>query len=328
MAYPGIKIRALQAFVAVYEEQSFSRAAARENTTQSGMSTQVKSLELILGTPLLVRERKCFALTPAGEVIYREGQAILKALMGTEKAVKEMRGTVAGLVRFGMIPSLTRSVLIPALSQFQSEFPDVELSLLEEYSFSLMRRVLDGELDFALVPSTELPTGLTGTFVGRDREMLVSSAQINTAVPHLTDIPLSALSGRRLIVPSRLNVRRKHFDTLLNTHGIHLAETLEMDGMLGTLEMVAATDWVAILPSVICYPDRSGAVRQLNTIKDPPISLDYVMVEKAEMAPPRAARLLAQCLIQHIGAILADWDDLGVQPQHQVDRDGHEAVLI
>ena len=48
MAYPKIKIRALQAFIAVYEEQSFSRAAERENTTQSGMSTQVKSLELIL----------------------------------------------------------------------------------------------------------------------------------------------------------------------------------------------------------------------------------------------------------------------------------------
>ncbi|MDC0140424.1 LysR family transcriptional regulator, partial [bacterium] len=58
MTYPRIKIRALQAFVAVFEEQSFSRAAERENTTQSGMSTQVKELELTLGTQLLIRERK------------------------------------------------------------------------------------------------------------------------------------------------------------------------------------------------------------------------------------------------------------------------------
>jgi DNA-binding transcriptional LysR family regulator len=308
MAYPSIKIRALQAFIAVYEEQSFSRAADRENTTQSGMSTQVKGLELILGTQLLIRERKNFALTPAGEIIYREGQAILKALMATEKAVQDMNGAVAGLVRFGMIPSLTRSVLIPALNQFQAEFPAVELSLLEEYSFSLMRRVLDGELDFALVPSTDLPAGLTGTFIGRDREMLVSSAATPHGHAHLDDIPLSALKGKRLIVPSRLNVRRKHFDTLLNTHGIHLAEMLEMDGMLATLEMVGATDWVAILPSAICHPDKSGMIRRLNPIKDPPISLDYVLVEKAEMASPRAARLLADCLVTHIGAILSDWD--------------------
>ncbi|MDB4213528.1 LysR family transcriptional regulator [Octadecabacter sp.] len=321
MAYPSIKIRALQAFVAVFEEQSFSRAAERENTTQSGMSTQVKGLELTLGTQLLIRERKKFILTPAGKIIYREGQNILKALMATEKSVREMHGGVAGLVRFGMIPSLTRSVLIPALAQFKTEFPDVELSLLEEYSYSLMRRVLDGELDFALVPSTDLPSGLTGRFVGHDREMLVSSATNHSDHDHMTEVPLSSLQGARLIVPSRLNVRRKRIDTLLNTHGIHVAELLEMDGMLVTLEMIGATDWVAILPWAICHSDRLGDVRRLNPIKDPPIRLDYVLVEKTEAAQPQAARLLADCLIQHIADILADETagiDIGnPEPLHQ-----------
>lgn len=310
MAYPKIKIRALQAFIAVYEEQSFSRAADRENTTQSGMSTQVKGLELTLGTQLLIRERKKFLLTPQGEFIYREGQKILKALMGTEQSVREMSDSVGGLVRFGMIPSLTRSVLIPGLEQFKTEFPEVELSLLEEYSFSLMRRVLDGELDFALVPSTELSNGLTGKFVGRDREMLVSSATMASGHSHLQKVPLSTLEGARLIVPSRLNVRRTHFDALLNIHGIHLAEMLEMDGMLATLEMVAATDWVAILPSAICYPDKDGSLRRLNPIKDPPISLDYILVEKSESAQHRAAQLLADCLTHHITEILTDWSQI------------------
>lgn len=307
MAFPRIKIRALQAFVAVYEEQSFSRAAKRENTTQSGMSTQVKGLEQVLGAQLLVRERKKFILTPEGEVIYREGQSILKALMKTEQTVREMHSSVGGLVRIGMIPALTRSILIPAFEQFKAEFPSVELSLLEEYSHSLMRRVLDGELDFAMVPSTDLPAGLTGRFIGHDREMLVSSARMDKQHMHLQEISLSALSGARLIVPSRLNVRRKSIDMLINTHGIHVAETLEMDGMLATLEMVAATDWVAILPAAICYPDKDGSVRHLNPIKDPPIGLDYILVEKAEAPPPRAAQLLATCLTEHLSKVLNEW---------------------
>lgn len=321
MAYPKIKIRELQAVVAVYEEQSFSRAAERENTTQSGMSTQVKGLEMMLGAQLLIRERKKFILTPAGKIIYSEGQRILKALMATEKSVREMQGNVAGLVRFGMIPSLTRAVLIPALAQFKSEYPDVELSLLEEYSYSLMRRVLVGELDFALVPSTDLPSGLTGRFVGHDREMLVSSATNRSGEDHMKQVPLSSLQGARLIVPSRLNVRRKKIDTLLNTHGIHVAELLEMDGMLVTLEMVRATDWVAILPWAICYPDRAGDLRRLNPIKDPPIRLDYILVEKTEFAQPQASGLLADCLTQHIAKVLAN-EIVGIdienpEPQHQ-----------
>jgi DNA-binding transcriptional LysR family regulator len=320
MAYPAIKIRALQAFVAVYEEQSFSRAAERENTTQSGMSTQVKGLELTLGVPLLIRDRRQFLLTPEGELVYREGQSILKALMATENAVKEMKGSVGGLVRFGMIPSLTRSVLIPALDQFKADCPDVELSLLEEYSYSLMRRVLDAELDFALVPSTDLPSGLTGTFVGQDREMLVSNSNTQSDYGHLEQAPLSSLAGAKLIVPSGLNVRRKQIDMLLNTHGIHLADLLEIDGMLATLEMVGATDWVAILPSALCHPDKNGIIRRLNPIKDPPLSFDYILVEKAEAAPPRAAQLLADCLTQHIAHILSDWSDVAGIENHEPDH--------
>lgn len=300
----------MQAFIAVYEEQSFSRAADRENTTQSGMSTQVKGLELTLGRQLLIRERKKYRLTPEGEIIYREGQKVLRALIQTEQSVLELCSSVGGLVRFGMIPSLTRSVLIPGLDQFKTEFPEVELSLLEEYSFSLMRRVLDDELDFALVPSTDLPKGLTGKFVGRDREMVVSSSTIENGRVHLEEVTLSSLEGARLIVPSRLNVRRTQLDILLNSHGIHLAETLEMDGMLATLEMVAATDWVAVLPSAICYPDKDGSVRRLNPISSPPISLDYILIEKSETPPPRAAKLLADCLTDHITKILADWSKI------------------
>ena len=52
MPLPKVTIRGLQALLAVYEEQSFSRAADRENATQSGMSTQVKKLETTLDTKL------------------------------------------------------------------------------------------------------------------------------------------------------------------------------------------------------------------------------------------------------------------------------------
>jgi DNA-binding transcriptional LysR family regulator len=307
---PKISVRALQAFIAVYEEQSFSRAARRENATQSGMSTQVKNLEAKLGTPLLLRSRGQIGLTEAGRLVYREGQGILKALLRTETAVREMQETVSGLVRFGMIPSLTRSVLSPALERFKAAFPHVTLSLLEEYSFSLMRRVLDGELDFAVVPSGDIPVGLTATFVGRDREMLAGRVGGSPDLPHLSPVPLRLLSGARLIVPSAQNVRRRQIETTLGAHGIHPAELLEMDGMLGTLEMVAATDWVSVLPSAICHADRDGTQRKLHAIAEPPMSLDYVIVEKAETSLPRAARPLADLIITHTNAVLSDWDDI------------------
>lgn len=79
--------------------------------------------------------------------------------------------------------------------------------------------------------------------------------------------------------------------------------------MLGTLEMVAATDWVSILPSAICHADRAGTQRKLHVIAEPPMNLDYVIVEKAEMSLSRAAQPLADQIIAHTDAILSDWDD-------------------
>lgn len=307
MPLPAISIRALRAFIAVYEEQSFSRAAERENATQSGMSTQVKTLETRLGTDLLTRDRKAFALTPAGQIVYREGQQILRALATTEQSVRELRGAITGMVRFGMIPTLTRAVLIPAIQGFKADFPEVEVTLIEEYSYSLIRRVLEGEVEFAVVPAGDLPEGLTARFIGRDREMLVSRPG-SLGVPHLAAVPVTALEGRRLIVPSGLNVRRRRIDSVLKSHGVHLAEILEMDGMLATLEMVGATEWMAILPGAICYPDRSGSLRALNVVSDPPMTSDYVIVQKAEAAPSRAGDLLAQRIATETEAILQDWN--------------------
>ncbi len=309
MPLPAINIRALRAFIAVYEEQSFSRAAERENATQSGMSTQVKNLETSLGAELLVRDRRHFGLTPAGEIVYHEGQKILRGLMATEKAVRELHGTVSGLVRFGMIPTLTRSVLVAALDQFKAEFPRVELSLLEEYSYSLMRRVLEGEIDFAAVPGGDLPAGLTARWAGRDREMILSRPG-RLPPAHLAPAPLATLEGARLIVPSRANVRRKGIEGALTAHGVHVAEMLEMDGMLATIEMVAETDWVTILPSAICHPDKAGRRRHLNVVTDPPMTIDYVIVQRADRALSRAAGLLADRITDHTSAVLGDWDDL------------------
>ncbi len=314
MTMPKISIRALRAFIAVYEEQSFSRAAKRENATQSGMSTQVRNLELRLDADLLVRQRKKFALTPAGQIVYAEGQAILKRLIAIEKTVEEMGSAPAGLVRFGMIPTLTRSVLGAALEGFRQDASGVELSLVEEYSGSLLNRVMAGEIEFAVVPAGELPAGLTARFIGRDHEMLLSAPGQLAGFAHMAQVPLGALEGQRLIVPSAQNVRRNRIEAALKAHGVHLADMMEMDGMLATIEIIAQSHWVAILPSAICHADRGGAARWLNPICDPPMTLDYVIVQKAEMTLSRAARLLADRIAQSTADIIADWTNTATSP--------------
>lgn len=305
MRMPKISVRALKAFIAVYEEQSFSKAAERENATQSGMSTQVKNLELRIGAGLLTRGRKKFDLTPAGKIVYNEGQAILRHLIKAEKMVEELKGDVSGSVRFGIIPTLTRAVLPLSIERFSDDYPGVELSLVEEYSGSLLRRVLEDTLDFAVVPAGDLPSGLRADFVGRDREMIVSQPGRFPGAAHLSRVPLSLLADAKIIVPSPQNVRRGRIEAALSAHGVPVAEMLELDGMLATIEMISSTDWVAILPSAICHPDLSGDLRELHFVADPPMTIDYVIVQKSQAPLSRAASLLAERISQDTSEIVS-----------------------
>ncbi len=86
----GMNLRQIQAFVAVAEEGSFSRAATRENATQSGMSQHIRSLEQNLGSDLLERRRDGAVLTPAGEQYYRHCVRALRELQNANKAVQNM----------------------------------------------------------------------------------------------------------------------------------------------------------------------------------------------------------------------------------------------
>ena len=277
-----ISLRSLKAFVAVYEEQSFSKAAERVNATQSGMSTQVKNLEYRLGKELLQRDRNSLKLTDAGKIVYENGLQILQKISATEQLVEELSDEYYGDLNIGLIPTLTRTVFTNVIDDFKKLMPNVNVILTEEYSGSLLSRVNSGFLDFAVVPSSDLPQGLSSTYIESDREFLVSAPETISSYSHLEPIPFSKLQNAKIIVPTEANVRRKRINSLLSAHNINPAELLEMDGMLGTIELIAVSDWVTILPSAICFPDMTGKTRQLNPIVQPLITTDYILVQKAD----------------------------------------------
>lgn len=277
-----ISLRSLKAFVAVYEEQSFSKAAERLHATQSGMSTQVKNLEYRLGKDLLQRDRNSLKLTDAGKIVYENGLQVLQKISATEQFVEELNDEYFGDLNIGLIPTLTRTAFTNVIDEFKKRMPNVNVILTEEYSGSLLGRVNSGNLDFAVVPSSDLPQGLSSTYIESDREFLVSAPGTLTSYHHLEPIPFSNLQNRKLIVPSEANVRRKRINSLLSAHNISPSELLEMDGMLGTIELIAVSDWITILPSAICFPDMAGENRQLNPIIQPLITIDYILVQKAD----------------------------------------------
>ena len=263
----SVSIKQLKAFVAVVEENSFSLAAERLNATQSGMSMLVQNLELSIGKKLINRVPGKMVLTESGKNFYKYALEILslmdKALIDAKTDTEDLSGTF----NCGLMPTFTRSALPTTLSKFLKEYPKVDVKVTEAYSGVLEDMVRTNKLEFAIVPSVKNPTGLNIEFVSSDLNFLVTKK--NSEFEHLKPIKLSKLDKIKIILPGVENSRRISLDEYFATHNIKIDKTLEMDGMIGTLEMVASSDWCAILPAVLCDLDILGNLRTLSPLTSP-----------------------------------------------------------
>jgi LysR family tcuABC transcriptional regulator len=300
-----IALRQIRAIIAVCEEGSFTRAAARENATQSGISQHVAAAERTLGVKLFERSAAGVTPTPAGQRYYKR---CIEAVGQLADAAEEMRGfaaRVSGNLRIGLIPTLTRAALAPALAGFNARHPDVRLHIVEGYSGWLTDMVLADDLDFAVVPASESRVGLKSRLIVRDREMLVSSPM--RGLTPLEPVRLKDCGPLKIILPGRANVRRRNIEIYCQTHGVEVADVIEMDAMISTLQFVRQSDWVAILSGLICFADIGRPDRIISPIYDPPLIAEFVVISPARRTLSTQAQLFLEAFESEIARIQEVW---------------------
>jgi len=125
----------LAAFVAIAEERSFRRAAARLNLTPSTLSHSLRSLEARLGVSLLHRTTRTVSPTEAGSALLAQ---IAPAFSGIETAVESInafRSRPHGRVKIN-VPSLAAEILLaPRLGRFHRLYPDIVLEITVDNRF-------------------------------------------------------------------------------------------------------------------------------------------------------------------------------------------------
>ncbi len=173
-----------------------------------------------------------------------------------------------------------------------ARYPDVRLHIIEGYSGALTDMVQNGELDFAAVPAAEGRVGLKTRLIARDREMLVSN--VSRGLKPFTPVRLKECGPLKIILPGRANVRRRNIEVYFETHGIEIESIIEMDAMIGTLQLVLRSDWVAILSGLICVADIERPLgRVISPIDDPPLIAEFVVISPARrMLSPQAQLFL------------------------------------
>jgi LysR family transcriptional regulator, nitrogen assimilation regulatory protein len=270
-------VRDIRLFIAAYEERSFTAAAARENATQSGVSQHIRKLEETFGVNLFSREKGRVVPTPAGDTYYRRCLDVLRAHEAADRSVRTYATGLDGDIVIGLMPTMTRCALAPVLARFTEFHPNMVVRIVEGYSAVLTQQAQAGELDFAVVPAFSGGAGLKSRLFLRTPEVLVSTARSD--LPHLAPVRLAELGPLKLVVPGKINTRRRLLETYFASNGVAIERLLELDAMLGTLDFVGRTDWVTVLPGIMMTEESETRLFTVNPIVDPTFSLDLVLIE-------------------------------------------------
>jgi len=145
--------RQLEYFVAVAEELSFTRAAARCHVVQSALSYQIARLEREHGVTLLERTSRSVRLAAAGAVLLPRARAVLAELAAAGDELAELAGVITGRLRLGMIGSTGQAapVVERTLAVFHHRHPGVEIVITDTGSRQMAEEVRAGALDMAFV---------------------------------------------------------------------------------------------------------------------------------------------------------------------------------
>jgi DNA-binding transcriptional LysR family regulator len=192
------------------------------------------------------------------------------------------------------MPTFTGSILCATLLRFAKEYKHVRVSIHEAYSANLSKQVADGLLDFAVVPAVSSGLGLDTFRMAKDRECLVCSSQND--IVRSAKKGLKGLAPLRIILPAKVNSRRPRIEQYLAVNGIEVAETIELDAMLGTLDMVANSEWVSILPGILGRADRDGVKRRFIPLSDPPLDVEYMRISHKARPLNQAAQAFLDTL--------------------------------
>jgi DNA-binding transcriptional LysR family regulator len=126
-------INDLHAFLAVANERSFTRAAAKLGMSQSALSHTIRALETRLGVRLLTRTTRSVSPTEAGETLMQTVAPRLEEIEAEFTAISELGDKPSGTIRITAIDHVVDAVLWPRLAPVLEQYPDVRVEISADY---------------------------------------------------------------------------------------------------------------------------------------------------------------------------------------------------
>jgi DNA-binding transcriptional LysR family regulator len=163
----------LRALIAVGQERSFTKAAAKLGVSQSALSQTVRELEERLGVRLLTRTTRSVSPTEAGERLVHSVGPRFEEIEAELAAVRELREKPAGTIRITATEHAADAILLPKLAKLLPEYPDIKVEIIIDYGLT---DIVAQRCDAGVRSGEQVAKGMIAVRIGPDMRMAVVGA--------------------------------------------------------------------------------------------------------------------------------------------------------
>jgi DNA-binding transcriptional LysR family regulator len=260
----ALETQELASFAVLAEQLHFGRAAARLHISQPALSKRIRGLEDKVGGPLLVRNRRGVALTPAGTMFYKEARRIVRDVDVVFEAVRGATSGELGRLRLGVGMSTVHSLVPRALLKFRESCPGVEIEIADMPTLSQVEAIIAGRLDVGFV---RLPVKHPLVSV---RKVLTERLTIATSEKFAGPMTMKGIHEQPFILIERgvSATYHDHCISLCDRSGFTPRIVYEPNDMFTILNLVSAGIGVSLVP-------RAARAMHVSGVKFAPVHSSY-----------------------------------------------------
>jgi DNA-binding transcriptional LysR family regulator len=296
MMIPPLDPELLQAFVAVADQRSFTRAAVTLNRTQSAVSMQIKRLEDRLGAALFHRTKANVELSPAGEGLLGYARRILT--LNDEAIARLHEHKIEGVVRLGVMDDYGTSVVPPLLAGFLASYPLIHVEMETGLTSSMPARLGEAyDLVIAMHPAGRGD----GEFLCREQAVWATSAEHPVEAQDPLPValyPLGCLFRRWAM--DALDAARRRWRLAFVSHSLAAVESIAAQGLAVTvvksgtfpprLRRLSERDGMPPLPAADICLHRAADLSQAGTLLADHLRMAISKQTPKRPKPPSAGR--------------------------------------
>ena len=289
-------LKHLRAFLTVAETGSVTRASEVLHLVQPAVSRQLRLLEEDVGAALFDRERHGMALTEAGHALLGYAR---RAMLELDRARVEIAGTgggVAGLVTLGLLPSTIDTLSGPLVASLAREYPGIRIRIAMGYAGTLMRWLVAGEVDAALIYGAERSTEVQTTPLIEEPLWVIGPKQAGLRGDK--PVPLAHLAGHKLVLPSAPHGIRTLVEHACAVSNVTLDISAETNALSVQRRLVLAGHGLTILPPIAVAEDLQARKLSGAPLADPPVARTIVLAMPANRPTGRHVRCAVELLVK------------------------------